>query len=92
MVAADGCQNVRVAHRARLHQVHAPAQQCLQISLGAKNCVEPRLNARRKLHQKIGVAVRRVKVIGPRSRTKHLQPLNAVALADGSDVPLRLES
>ena len=29
------------------------------------------------------IAVRRVKVTGPRSRTKHFQPPNTVALADG---------
>ena len=85
-------RHIGVAQCAQLHQVHAPAQQCLQIGFRAKNRVKPRLDARRKFHQKIGIAVGRVKVTGPRSRTKHLQPLNAVALADGSDVPLRLES
>ena len=33
----------------------------------------------------IGVAAGRVKVSGPRGRAKHLQPLNAVALADGGN-------
>ena len=45
--------------------------------------MKPWLNAWRKLHQKVCIALGRVKATGPRSRTKHLQPPNAVALADG---------
>lgn len=54
-VAVDAGQHIGVVHRARLHQVHAPAKQGLQIGFCTKNRVEPRLNARRKLQQKIGV-------------------------------------
>jgi len=47
--------------------------------------VEPGFNTRSKLHQKVGVAVGGVKVTGPCRRAKHLQPPNAVALADSGN-------
>ena len=84
-VAVDAVQHIGVAHRTGLHQIHAPAQQRFQISLCAKNRMKPGLDTRCKLHQKVCIAASRVKVTCPCSRTKHLQPLNAVALADGGN-------
>src|SRR3990167_96621 len=47
--------------------------------------MKPGLDARRKLHQKVGIAASRIKISGPCRRAKHLQPLNTIALADGGN-------
>lgn len=84
-MAVDVGQHVRVAHRARFHQIHSPAQQGFQCRLGAKESIQTGLRAGRELHQKVRIAVRGVEVIGPRPRAKYFQALDAVALADGGD-------
>src|SRR5664279_5128011 len=82
-VAVDAGQHVGVAHSTRLYQINATAQQLFQIGLGAEKCFQTGQSIRGEFHQKIGVAAGGVEVVCPRSRAKHLQPADAVALADG---------
>jgi hypothetical protein len=82
-VLIDASQHIRIAHRARLYQVHTSPKQLLEGCLGGKQSIQAGLNIRRKLDQKVRIAAVREEVNRTRCGAEYFQAANAKALTDG---------
>jgi hypothetical protein len=82
----DAGADIRIPHRAGLHEVDGAAQHLRQGFFQPEVSVQEwQAVVGRELHQEVGVAGVRVEVHRSRSRAEHLQPLHAEAAADVRD-------